>query len=78
MDGQSTRSWESCGTNGTMIPPWDGDQEVENCNYGLLDGPDEAYTPLTDVMKGAHSQIPRRNHSQSLSPYCQRQDSLPR
>jgi hypothetical protein len=29
----------------------------ERYNFGLLDGLDEAYTPLTDVMKTAHSQI---------------------
>ena len=29
----------------------------ENYNFGILDGMDEAYTPLVDVMKNAHSQV---------------------
>jgi hypothetical protein len=41
---------------------------AENSNFGLLDGMDEAYAPLTDVMKTAHSQIyDAITHSKSVS-----------
>ena len=34
-----------------------GSANGEHYNFGLLDGMDEAYTPLTDVMKTANSQV---------------------